>query len=59
MQIHASQSDESLQELFQDEQYATLLNDTGFRRPLSLLKLEDKEELANVLDQYYSFIRGD
>ena len=31
-----SQSDELLQELFHDEQCATLLNDTGFRRSLGL-----------------------
>ena len=56
--MRASHSEESLQSIFYDEQRAALLNDTGFRKPLNLIKLDDKEELVHVLCQYYSFVKG-
>ena len=55
LQIHTASTQKQLRELFQAEGYSTLVNETGFRKPLLLLTLGDKSELVHTLWQYYTF----
>lgn len=48
-----------MREIFLDDERASILVDeTGFRKSLTLLTLEDREELIVILCQHYTLIRG-
>ena len=58
LQIHTASTQGKLRELFQDDDYSSLVNETGFQKPLPLLTLGDKSELVHTLRQYYTFLKG-
>ena len=47
-----------MREIFQNEDFCTLTTDTGYRKPLTVITLNDREELVITLRQYHTFIRG-
>ena len=48
-QLDEADSDESLRELFGHDDMATLLLETGFRKPLQLLVVNDKQDIAKII----------
>ena len=56
--ICATQSDEALREVVQNEEFSSLILETGLCKPLPMLKLEDKEVLCTTLCHYFTMLRG-
>ena len=44
--------------IFENEEFSSLLFETGYRKPLITLQVDDKGELASTLRQYYTILRG-
>lgn len=61
MQIDQADTDQKLRDLFvmnnDGEDFSTLVTDTGYRVPLTHLKLEDKEKLCKAVREYHTLIK--
>lgn len=57
MQIDSVQGDEDLRLLFYDDDNASLLLDTGFRKPLACLTCSDKALLKDTLRDYHTLVK--
>ena len=56
-QINSATDDKSLQEIFYDSDTSGLLLETGYRKPLTCVTLNDREEIAVVLKLYHTLIK--
>ena len=52
VQVRAADSDEALRQVFVDSDFEALIGETGFRRPLSLLTLQDVEGVEATLKSH-------
>ena len=57
-QISSTQDDMALRAIFCNDNYSSLVIDTGYRKPLTMIELSDREELTLTLRHYYTMIRG-
>ena len=57
LQIHSATDDKSLQEIFADNDTSDKLLETGYRKPLTSLTLNDREEIVGVLKLYHTLIK--
>lgn len=61
--MNSCNEDEALQNIFTDEnntlteEYFNLLYDTGYTKPPTSIKLEDREELEHILKKYYCLVK--
>ena len=56
-QISSVESDADLQRVFAFDEIQSLVYETGKRRPLPGIKLEDKKDFISTLISYFSMIR--
>ena len=56
--MKAAQCDQTFRDVFCNENFASLVFDTGYRKALSIIHLDDREELIKTLRQYHTMIRG-
>ena len=57
LQLSSAKDDLTLKTLFEDEQWQTLLLETGYRKPLSCLTQQDTSGIKRILRNFYTFVR--
>ena len=55
--ILAAKNNQKLRDVFIDDEVATLLHDTGYRKLLTEVVVDDKDEICNILATYHNLIK--
>ena len=55
--MRRSEADHAISSVFQNADFENLLLETGFTMPLSLLKIDDKDNIISLIKDYHCLIK--